>query len=92
VLNEYKQKNRDYYAWSYRIRRKKFWDDAQKAFKNGQIKRYEALLKERTKVSLDTTYKSGLSYGDCTKFNKPISFIANTLQLDTQECFIHRKD
>jgi hypothetical protein len=33
-----------------------------------------------------------LNYGNCNKFNKPVSFIPNTLQLDTQDCFKHRKD
>lgn len=32
-----------------------------------------------------------LNYGDCTKFNKPVSFIPNWCQLETQECFEHRR-
>lgn len=32
-----------------------------------------------------------LAYGDCKKLNKPVSFIPNTCQLDTQKCFEHRK-
>ena len=31
-------------------------------------------------------------YGNCLKLNKPISFVANTCQIDTQECFKHRRD
>lgn len=30
-------------------------------------------------------------YGNCLKFNKPISFISNTCQIETQHCFEHRK-
>ncbi len=33
-----------------------------------------------------------IHYGKCSKFNKDVSFIPNTLQLDTQECFKHRRD
>lgn len=33
-----------------------------------------------------------LQYGNCSKFNKPISFIPVTCQLETQHCFVHRKD
>lgn len=33
-----------------------------------------------------------INYGSCTKFNKPVSFIPNTCQIETQFCFIHRKD
>lgn len=32
------------------------------------------------------------TYGNCTKFNKPVSFQPNTIQIDTQECFKHRRD
>lgn len=34
-----------------------------------------------------------LAFGFCKKFNdKPVSFIPETCQLETQNCFIHRKD
>lgn len=33
-----------------------------------------------------------LNYGDCEKFNKPVTFIPNILQVETQNCFMHRKD
>lgn len=32
-----------------------------------------------------------ISYGFCEKFNKEVTFISNTCQLDTQICFEHRK-
>jgi hypothetical protein len=31
------------------------------------------------------------NYGTCTKFNKLVSFIPNTCQLETQSCFEHRR-
>jgi hypothetical protein len=33
-----------------------------------------------------------LNFGNCTKFNKDVSFIPVTCQVETQECFKHRKD
>lgn len=33
-----------------------------------------------------------ISYGTCSKFDKPVSFIPAVCQIDTQDCFIHRKD
>jgi len=33
-----------------------------------------------------------INYGNCTKINKAVSFIPNILQLETQDCFVHRKD
>lgn len=33
-----------------------------------------------------------LQYGHCQKYNKPVSFIPVTCQIETQHCFKHRKD
>lgn len=52
----------------------------------------ELALKEA--VALKYTYKPQkvhTNYGNCQKFNKPVTFIPNTLSLETQDCFIHRK-
>lgn len=32
-----------------------------------------------------------INYGNCTKFNKEVSFIPNTCQPQTQKCFQHRR-
>jgi hypothetical protein len=40
----------------------------------------------------NTTPRHRLQYGTCSKFNKSVSFIPNTIQLNTQQCFKHRKD
>lgn len=31
-------------------------------------------------------------YGKCARFNKAVSFIPNTCQIETQHCFVHRKE
>lgn len=31
-------------------------------------------------------------YGKCTKFDKEVSFLPNTCQVYTQDCFVHRKE
>ena len=33
-----------------------------------------------------------INYGHCTKFNKIVSFIPIQCQMETQNCFVHRKD
>ncbi len=91
-LKEAKQNNRNFYAWSYRFRRQKMWNKAQKKLDQGDMKKYLGTLHDRARIGLDTSYKSGLSYGKCEKFSKDVSFIANTFQFETQQCFIHRKD
>ena len=32
-----------------------------------------------------------LEFGGCIKFNKPVSFIPKTCQLETQQCFKNRR-
>lgn len=39
-----------------------------------------------------TGLSDNLQFGKCEKFNKAVSFIPVTCQLETQNCFIHRKD
>ena len=39
-----------------------------------------------------TGLMDALQFGNCSKFNnKPVSFIANTCQLEIQQCFEHRR-
>ena len=33
-----------------------------------------------------------VNYGNCSKLNKPVSFIPNNCQIETQNCFEHRKN
>jgi hypothetical protein len=66
-----------------------FWGEIMKRRAKGQ--NTSGLERERALVSVNKTYRSGLNFGDCTKFNKPVTFIPNTCSLDTQECFSHRR-
>jgi hypothetical protein len=38
-----------------------------------------------------TGITDNLQFGFCNKFNKEVSFIPNTCQLETQQCFKHRR-
>lgn len=33
-----------------------------------------------------------INYGNCDKLQKPVSFIPNNFQIETQQCFKHRRD
>jgi hypothetical protein len=35
--------------------------------------------------------KAAIHYGNCSKFDRPVTFIPNTCQLETQGCFEHRR-
>jgi len=49
-------------------------------------------LKEHKKSYEGTGLMDGLQFGYCMKFDKEVSFLPNTCQIETQECFTHRKD
>lgn len=33
-----------------------------------------------------------INYGHCSKFDKPITFIPAVCQIETQNCFVHRRE
>lgn len=47
---------------------------------------------ESKQRSLKDGLHSSLNYGSCSKLNKNITFIPNICQIETQDCFKHRKD
>ena len=67
-------------------------EKAEEWIRKEQKDKAKVLLNEARKMEF--VYDEGrcsLGFGKCTKFNKQVSFVPNTLQLDTQECFVHRK-
>jgi len=61
--------------------------------KKGYPNKAEVLLQEANKMKFQFDKREiNINYGRCTKFNKDVSFIPNTCQLETQNCFRHRLD
>lgn len=50
------------------------------------------LRKIVSKMKYQFNNDSKLAFGDCDKLDKPVTFLPDILQLDTQECFKHRRD
>lgn len=67
------------------VERGRFW------IKKGDIEKGEKLLKEAKEMKFQYSNTSFINYGYCTKLEKDVSFIPNTCQLETQECFEHRR-
>lgn len=65
---------------------------AMQARRENELEKFEAIHKTRDKMKFQPSYVSGLNYGTCSKFSKPVSFIAMTCQPENSECFTHRKD
>ena len=58
----------------------------------GNTNKYKVLMGEANKMKFQFNKKEiAINYGDCEQFEKAVSFIPNTLQLHTQECFKNRK-
>lgn len=66
---------------------------AEERIKKGEIEKVNNILKEMNKMKFQFDKSTcSINYGNCTKFNKEVSFIPNILQVDTQDCFKHRRD
>lgn len=91
ALNASKKRHRQWVFLGIRTRRRHFWEEVQKALGKGKMESYHALLRERSRVAVDKSYKAGLVFGTCAKFNRAIETVPNVCQVDTQECFVHRR-
>ena len=60
--------------------------------RKGELEKFEDVSQEADKLKFQFNKKEVLiNYGDCSKLNKSVSFIPNTIQLHTQDCFKHRR-
>jgi len=60
-------------------------DDASKRSAKG-------LLQKSYKMIFQFDRSNLINYGHCLKFDKPVSFLPQVCQIETQHCFVHRKD
>ncbi len=51
----------------------------------------QAQLRKARKMRFQFDKEGLVNYGSCTKLNKPVSFIPDICQIETQECFEHRR-
>jgi hypothetical protein len=62
-------------------------------YEKGDLERWNDLLIESEKLNFVFDKSTAcVNYGSCSKLNKDVSFIPNTCQSNTQECFQHRKE
>ncbi len=55
------------------------------------LRDFEKLKKHKASYE-GTGLMDQMSFGNCSKLNKPVSFIPVTCQPETQNCFVHRKE
>lgn len=76
---------------SFEIRKKKLVEKAIE-WKDKDLKISQELMKESKSIKfLFDKSVARINYGKCNLYNKEVSFIPNTCQLETQRCFKHRK-
>ncbi len=89
ALNRSKKLHRKWDANRIRTLRTHYWNEAQREIEKPN--KYNGLMNERSRVSVDTGYRTGLVFGNCSKFDSPIATVPNACQVNTQECFVHRR-
>jgi hypothetical protein len=57
-----------------------------------ELKSGNGMMRVAQKMKFYFEKKWLLQYGKCLKFNKPVSFMPVTCQIETQQCFVHRRD
>ena len=62
-------------------------------YKKQEFEKGFQVEKEANKMKFQFSKKDEcpINYGSCLKFQKPVSFIPGICQLETQDCFEHRK-
>lgn len=70
-----------------KIEKMNYWKE------RGETDKADTLRKDVAEMKFQFNRKEcSINYGHCEKFDKPVTFIPGTCQIETQKCFIHRKD
>lgn len=85
-----------WHDWHYALALSEFEKAQEKAISEAQEIEDEAnrngMLRTAKKMKFQFDKTKLLNYGKCSRFGKSVSFIPNVCQIETQNCFIHRKD
>lgn len=94
-LERFKKSLDDHHRWQlnhFNIIRNNLYKKAEDWKRRGFPEKYEIVKREADKLKFQFDKKEAMiNYGKCLRFNKAVSFIPNTCQLETQECFEHRR-
>jgi hypothetical protein len=92
-FNEALERHQTWQFSAFELKKKKLIKKSEEWANRGEYDKAKALFEEAEEMKFIFD-KSGsmINYGDCLKFNKSVTFIPNTCQIETQECFKHRRD
>lgn len=94
-MEQYKESLEKHQTWqfsAFELKKKRLIEKSEEWANKGEFDKAKSLFEEAESMRFifDKSY-SLINYGHCQKFNKPVSFIPNTCQLETQNCFTHRR-
>ena len=94
-LERYKESLELHQTWqfsSFELKKKRLIEKSEEWAEKNEYDKAKSLFEEAQAMRFvfDKSY-SLINYGKCKKFVKTVSFIPNTCQLETQECFEHRR-
>ena len=77
---------------SFELKKKRLIEKSKEWAEKEEFDKAKSLFEEAEsmKFIFDKSF-SIINYGMCSKFKKFVSFIPNTCQLETQQCFKHRR-
>ena len=76
---------------SWKRKRESIKKKADSAKQKGNEDSCKSLMKEYRALKPDYSIRSTIQYGTCEPVGDDLSFIPNTIQVDTQDCFQHRR-
>lgn len=85
-----------WHDWHYVLELAEFEKAKEKAITEALLIDDEAnrngMLRTANKMKFQFDKSKLINYGKCSRLGKSVSFIPNVCQIETQKCFIHRKD
>lgn len=94
-VSRFKKSLADHHRWQldyFNTIRDNLYKKADDWLRKGFPEKYEIVKREADKMKFQFDKKeASINYGKCAEFNKQVSFIPNVCQLETQECFEHRR-
>lgn len=92
---KYQESLTDHHKWQldyFNVLRENINKKAIEWRRKGDLEKYESVSKQADNMKFQFDRNEAMiNFGNCTKLNKQVSFIPNTCQLETQECFEHRR-
>lgn len=86
-------KDKELDLWLFENKKTRAIEKAKKKIQQGQKEKGEIALAAALAMKYAyQAYPIPQLYGHCNKFHKEVTFSPNICQLETQECFVHRKD